>query len=103
MKRDLKSMKFKKEDIKKAAELTGTRIDEQKLDEIDRVNKMMSQYEGKSENELMGELFRTVQQGKKDGSFDTRMLDDFYQKAAPLMQGDQKKRLDAIMRQLKSN
>lgn len=107
-KQDLRRIKEQKkkppeEAVKMAEKMMGKKVDlsDKEMGDVDRLTEVAKQYEGKSEGELMGELFKMADQGRKDGSFNNEMLDTFYRSMAPMMNGDQKKKLDSLMKQLK--
>ena len=64
----------------------------------EKVQQVMNQYGGKSQDELLQELKGAVQNGQMDNA----TLDRYYSMLSPMMNAQQKKRLEMIMRQLKS-
>ena len=58
---------------------------------------IIKHYEGKSEDELVSELKNLASSGRKDGSFDNDMLTSFYKNVAPMMDNEQKKKLDDLV------
>jgi len=63
---------------------------------------IIKHYEGKSEDELVSELKNLASSGRKDGSFDNDMLTSFYKNVAPMMDNEQKKKLDDLVDMLKN-
>ena len=49
----------------------------------------------------MSDLDRMIRDGRKNGTFTDDMLDAFIKNVAPMMDGDQRKKLDNIARTLK--
>lgn len=60
----------------------------------------IAQYEGKSENELMEQLFAAVEQGKRDGTFSKEALEQFVGQVAPMMDAAQRQKLQNLMQQI---
>jgi hypothetical protein len=58
-------------------------------------------YEGKSRGDIMSELMAAVEKGKKDGSLSSEQLEVFYQKAAPMLSEEQRKRMKEIIDSIK--
>ena len=88
-KRDLRSMKkgtgdsrIKREDIKEAAKKVNMNADVDQIDngDIKSVEDTISQYENKSEDELMNDLESMVRKGKQDGTFSDDNARRVYQK-----------------------
>ena len=59
--------------------------------------------QGKSEDELMRELSKEIAKGKQEGSFTKESADNFVKTVSPMLNSAQKKKLDAIMRQMKAD
>lgn len=60
-----------------------------------------ARFQGKSEQELMGELTLLVSRMKADGSFDVDSLEKLYATASPMLNDQQKTRMRAIIDMLK--
>ncbi len=65
------------------------------------VDEAAAKYSGMNENELMGELMRSVASAKNSGSFDAAELDDFAAFVSPNLDEDQRKRLAELIRMVK--
>ena len=106
-KRDLRSFKqgkgsgLSKNDIKAAARKANVNIGNVNEDEIRSMEETISEYENKSEGELMSDLDRMIRDGRKNGTFNDGMLDAFIKNVAPMMDSEQRKKLDNIARTLK--
>lgn len=111
-KKDLRQMKkakkggkgsLSKDDILKAAERANVKADASNIDnsDIENMEDTISQYENKSEGELMGDLEQMIANGRKDGSFTDEMLDSFIKNVAPMMDSEQRKKLDSIAKMIK--
>lgn len=69
--------------------------------QFDALKNMAKQYEGKSDSEIFSELSKTVEKGKRDGSITDEKINSIAQTIAPMLSGDQKQKLDMLMRSLK--
>ena len=95
MKRTLRQSKgdrLKNEDAK----LNGSQ-----KQQFDALKNMAKQYEGKSDSEIFSELSKTVEKGKRDGSITDEKINSIAQTIAPMLSGEQKQKLDVLMRSLK--
>lgn len=63
---------------------------------------IIKQYEGKSEDELISELKNIASSGRQDGTFNNEMLEGFYKNVAPMMDSDQRSKLDSLIDMLKN-
>ncbi|MDR1094249.1 MAG: hypothetical protein LBL66_08900 [Clostridiales bacterium] len=68
--------------------------------EFDRLKQTASKYEGKSESELMGELFKKVAQGKKDGTFNAAEVERFAAQLGPMLNAEQRARLQSLIKMI---
>ncbi len=107
-KKDLRQMKTDKarcsqDDIREAAKKLN--VDPNAIEEssVRSIEDTISQYENKSEGELMGDLERMISQGRKDGSFSDEMLEGFIQNVAPMLDNEQRKKLESIAQMIKMN
>jgi len=97
-----KSGKLDEKEIKdKAKEMLGKDIDERDISGAEEIEDIVKKYEGKSEDELFSELKDIATKGRKDGSFNDDILKEFYKNVAPMMDKEQKKKLDGIVDMLK--
>ncbi len=69
--------------------------------QFDALKNMAKQYEGKSDSEIFSELSKTVEKGKRDGSITDEKINSIAQTIAPMLSGEQKQKLDVLMRSLK--
>lgn len=60
-------------------------------------------YEGKSQQELMGELMRITQQQKAAGELDDAGIDAIAGSILPMLSPEQREKMDSILRYLKGN
>ncbi len=107
-KKDLRQMKKEKmrcsqEELQETAQKLN--IDASGIEEenVRNIEDTIAQYENKSEGELMGDLERMISQGRKDGSFTDDMLDGFIQNVAPMLDAEQRKKLEGLAQMIKMN
>lgn len=64
------------------------------------VSEMIGKYSGKSESELMSELRRVTSEQKKEGVYDPQSMQTLVQQLAPMLNEEQKRKLQTITSQL---
>ncbi len=69
--------------------------------QMERLKNVSQQYRGKSESELMNELKRAASQGKSNGTLSNQKMDKFAKQIAPMLDENQKKKLNRILSELK--
>ena len=106
-KKDLRQLKAKKklnkDEIKTAAEKTGINIGDIKEENLEGFEEVIEKYGDKSEDELMSDLERMVVEGRKEGTFSDEMLEAFVQNVSPMMDDEQRRKLESITRMLRMN
>ena len=60
-----------------------------------------ARYRGRSEDELMRELKQTVQKDKAAGTLTDKRMENFQKKVSPMLNEQQRKKLDKTMKELK--
>ena len=65
------------------------------------IRKKAESYVGKSDAELIGEIMKTARQGKADGSIDNDQLQRFAESVAPMLNQEQKERLNTVLEMIK--
>jgi len=95
MKRSLRESRKAQENCK-----SNTLNNEQK-EKLEKIKNMAKQYEGKNENEIFNELSKHIANGKKDGSINQDTINGLAETVAPLLNGEQRARLDELMKKLK--
>lgn len=60
-----------------------------------------AKYRGKSEEELMRELKQTVQKDKASGTLTDKKMENFQKKISPMLNEQQRKKLEKIMKEFK--
>lgn len=102
MKKDIRSFKNMKDGItkEKAEEIFET-LDENTKREAQTIEKVLKQYEGKSQSELMSEVTRIATQERKKGTLDNAKLDSFAKSVSPMLTKEQQERLNGLLGQIK--
>lgn len=67
----------------------------------EKLKNTAKKYEGKSEDELMGEILKQVAAGKSSGQLKNSDIEDFYKKVSPMLNREQRKKLDTIINKIK--
>lgn len=98
---DLKKEQAKKEKSKNEQPKNSRNKNMNEEEIIDTVKKVTKQYEGKSQQELMGEILKQANQGKKDGSVNLNELEKMTHQIAPMLNSEQQKKLNEIMDMIK--
>ncbi len=107
-KKDLRQMKedkkrCTKEELRETAQKLNVDPDAIEEEKVKSLEEAIAQYENKSEDELMSELGKMISQGRKDGSFTDDMLEGFIQNVAPMMDAEQKKKLESLAQMIRMN
>lgn len=109
-KKDLRKMKSEKgrkkidkDDVREMARDAKINMGDVDNKDISNMEETISQYENKSEDELMGDLQQMIKNGREDGSFSNEMLDGFMKNVAPMLDKQQQKRLEEIAKMIKMN
>lgn len=81
--------------------------EEKKIDDSNKsvneagIENMIKAREGKSEEQLTAELLKTVKKSKEEGRFSESEMENFKNTVSPLLNDEQRKKLDEIMLLLK--
>lgn len=59
------------------------------------------QYNGRSEGDMMKEIYARALEGKRNGTLTNAQIDAFYKQFAPMLDGAKRKKLQRIVEQLK--
>ena len=99
MGKDLKS--FLKSKGKNVDEFIEKEVPSDKRGMAKNLAEQAKQFEGQSEDQLMRQLMSYVEQGKRDGSFSSEQLSSFVKQVSPMLNEQQRKKMEAITRQIK--
>ena len=104
MARDIRnfSKEYKDSPKKNFKDMRREDLDEQGKSQYDEIKSKAKQLEGKSENQLMDELFKRVNEGKKNGTLSNSDLDYFAAQAAPMLNAEQRKKLQSLLAKMKN-
>lgn len=69
--------------------------------QFEHLKGMAKKYEGKSENEILRDLSGAVEKGKRDGSLDDKKIDSIAAQIAPMLNSQQRGKLEQLMKTLK--
>ncbi len=58
-------------------------------------------YHGRSEGDMMKEIYARALEGKKNGTLTNEQIDAFYRQFAPMLDGAKRKKLARVIEQLK--
>jgi len=103
MKNEKAKKKLDKDDVREMAREANINVGDLDNKDIGDLEDTLSQYENKSEDELMGDLQQMIKNGREDGSFSNEMLEGFMKNVAPMLNKQQQKRLDEIAKMIKMN
>ena len=67
------------------------------------LRKTAEKYGKKSDEELLGEIIKAANQGKRDGTLSAENLDTFAQNVAPMLNEEQKQRLYSVIKMINGN
>jgi len=65
-----------------------------------KIEEIYNKYSGKSEDELMGELYDTIKKQKLDGTFDKGNLEGMLQKLSPYLSLEQNNKIKEILNKI---
>lgn len=71
------------------------------ISDAELIGDVVGRYKGMSENELLGELMKSVADGRADGSFSDEKLDDFVALISPELSESQRNKLNEIVSEIK--
>ena len=84
------------------ASYNGGKKNSAKDDIMKQAASAAARYNGRNENELVGEIFARAAEGKKNGTLTNADIDAFYRQIAPMLDGAKRKKLQKLVEKLKS-
>lgn len=92
--------------MKRSLRNSNSKVEENKLNseqkiQFEKLKDMAKKYEGKSDNDIFKDLSKAVQKGKKDGTLTNEKMDSIASTIAPMLNGEQKNKLNILMQTLK--
>lgn len=76
-------------------------LNQEQRQQFQKLKGMAKQYEGKSDAEILKDLSKAVEKGKKDGSLTNEKIDSIASTIAPMLNGQQKAKLQKLMNSIK--
>ena len=83
---------FKKEQEKQTQEQTTAE---------DLMKQMANAYDGRSSADIWKNILAQAEKGKREGTLSNEEIDRFYQTFSPMLNGGQRKKLQAVIEKLK--
>lgn len=94
MKRDLKSMGSRK--------MNNSENDKENTNsDISKIRKKAEELSKLDENRLMEELFKSVDEAKKNGEFSEEKVSGFMSKVSPMLSNEQREKMSSLLNKLK--
>lgn len=102
--KDFKSYQKNNQNQKKIQQnsipLSNTDFPEQSEAEV-LAKKALAAYNGKSEGTVLLEILRQAEAGKRAGTLTNADIDEFYRQFSPMLEADQRKKLQSVLERLK--
>lgn len=98
MKRSLRSSATGKKTNQVENELNS----EQRI-KLDQIKNMAKKYEGKDESEILSELKSAVKKGKSDGSLTDDKMSSIIETLSPMLNSQQKNKLNELIKNMENN
>lgn len=95
---DVKSQDGKKK-IKKQVE--DIKLNKKQKKQVEKLKENLVDYKDKSSDEIYNEVRKMAKENKEKGTLDNQKLNSFANSVAPMLNNDQKQRLNDILKQLK--
>jgi hypothetical protein len=76
-------------------------LNKEQKDQLEKLKGVAKKYEGKSESEIYRDLSQAVEKGKKDGTITNEKMSNIASQIAPMLNGEQRKKLEKLMSSLK--
>ena len=70
-------------------------------DSVKNAENMYKKYSGKSQEELQSELFKLVSKNKQSGQLNEKQIENFTSQVSPLLDPNQKQKLNEIINMIK--
>ena len=69
----------------------------------DDLRKTAERYGGKSDEEMLGDILRAARQEKQDGTYSDAKIDEFVDSVSPMLNEEQRERLQKAIKMIKNN
>jgi len=67
----------------------------------DNIRRTAEKYANKSEDELLAEIMRLATENKRNGSLSEAQFDEFERNVMPMLNAEQRKRMESVLKMLK--
>jgi len=109
MPKDLRSLKnIKINDVKSkegkkkiSKQVENIELNSKQKEQVEKLKESLYDYKDKSSKEIYNEVKKMAKENKEKGTLDNKKLSEFANNVAPMLNDEQKQRLDAILKQLK--
>ena len=81
--------------------ISENNLNNEQKQQLNKLKGMAKQYEGKSDAEILKDLSKAVENGKKDGSLTDEKIDSIASTIAPMLNREQKAKLQKLMGAIK--
>ena len=98
MKRTLRS---NTNNLNNTSKINENSLNNEQKQQFNKLKGMAKQYEGKSDAEILKDLSKAVEKGKKDGSLTNEKIDSIASTIAPMLNKEQKAKLQRLMSTIK--
>lgn len=90
--------------MKDFASFEGKNQEKKTTDEwMKEAKAVAGKYNGKSEGDMLKEIYSRAQEGKRNGTLTNEQIDAFYNQFAPMLDGAKRKKLQKVVEQLKKS
>ena len=77
--------------------------DQSQADALNAIKNFAGKYEGASESELLSEIMKEAEKGRKNGTLTDSDIDRFKSMLEPMLNGSQRAKLNKIVDKIKKN
>ncbi len=81
----------------------NNKSDNAQKDTMDQIKKFASKYEGVSENQLILEIMKEAERGRRNGTLTDSDIDRFKNMLEPMLNSSQKAKLNKVIEKIKKN
>ena len=81
--------------------ISENNLNNEQKQQLNKLKGMAKQYEGKSDAEILKDLSKAVEKGKKDGSLTDEKIESIASTIAPMLNREQKAKLQKLMGAIK--
>ena len=78
-------------------------VDKNQADTMNAIKNFAGKYEGASENELLSEIMREAEKGRRNGTLSDSDIDRFKSMLEPMLNSSQRQKLHKVIEKIKKN